>query len=53
MGTDLVYEQTQVQVRNKMYTSSAIEGRLLANTIDNVTLSFNLPQKKFDIFSFQ
>lgn len=53
MGTDLVYEQTQIQLRNKIFTSSEIEGHFCLNTFDDISLSFNLPKDKFDIFSFQ
>lgn len=53
MGTDLVYEQTQVQVRNKIYTSSEVEGRFCMDSLNNISLSFNLLRDKFDIFSFQ
>lgn len=53
MGTDLVYEQTQVQVKSKMYTSTEIEGYFNMNSFDNITLLFNLPLERYDIFSFE
>lgn len=53
MGTDLVYKQTQVQVKSKIYTSTDIEGYFNMNSFDNITLVFNLPLERYDIFSFE
>lgn len=53
MGTDLVYEQTQIKMKSKIYTSSEVGGNLTLNGYDDILLSLNLPLQKFDIFSFE
>lgn len=53
MGTDLVYEQTQVQLKSKMYTVSEVEGNFHMDGYDNIMLSLNLPLKRLEIFSLE
>lgn len=53
MNTDLVYEQTQVQLKSKMYTASEVEGNFYMDGYDNVSLSLKLPLKKFNLFSLE
>ncbi|XP_065216942.1 uncharacterized protein Apoltp isoform X2 [Planococcus citri] len=53
MGTDLVYEQTQIQLKSKMFTASEVEGSFHMDGYENISLSLKLPLKKFNIFTLE
>nr|XP_018903254.1 PREDICTED: uncharacterized protein LOC109034507 [Bemisia tabaci] len=50
MGVDAYCSSTQIKLKSKMYTSSAVNATLQLDSYNLVKLSFHLPLKKSDLF---
>lgn len=53
MGVDAYSAETSIKLHNKVFTSTAMEGRLKMKGYKFISVALNLPLKKSEIFSME